>query len=57
MTHVQRCCFNKRNLFGFFAVLVAVAVVVAKAPYAYYTVAQEKWATIDLFTDTAAIVN
>ena len=40
---MQRCCFTNLNLFGFFAVLVAVAVavVVAKAPYAYYTVAQE----------------
>ena len=38
---MQRCCFTNLNLFGFFAGLVAVAVVVAKAPYAYYTVAQE----------------
>ena len=40
---MQRCCFTNLNLFGFFAVLVAVAVavVVAKAPLAYYTVAQE----------------
>ena len=30
--HVQICCFANQNLF-FFAVFVAVAVVVAKAPY------------------------
>ena len=30
--HVQSCCFANQTFF-FFAVLVAVAVVVAKAPY------------------------